>query len=270
MQQAALDYLQVGADYHAFELTPEELPQALPMLAERGARGLNLTVPHKAVVLGHLAALSEAAKRAGSANTLTFTENGIYGHTTDGPGFARAIREEFSIDLRGLRILILGAGGAARAVAVQCVLDEADEVHVANRTFAKAEEVVEVLRGLWHRERLLGPMDPLKAHPLDPDALKAVLDQMDLIVNCTSLGLGPGDDSPLPARVIQPHHLVYDTIYRPARTPLMRAAGQSGARVANGLSMLLHQGALSLETWLGVEAPLAVMRAALRKAAGLS
>ncbi len=268
MQQAALDALGVEADYLAFDLTVDELPLALPLLKKKGVKGLNLTVPHKEAVIPLLNRVSKAVSRAGSANTLTLTEEGWHGHTTDGPGFARAVKEEFFLDLRGLRVLVLGAGGAGRAVAVQCVLDGADEVHVANRTLARAQSVVNFLRSLWHTERLLGPSDPLRAHPLSIDGLQVVLDHVDLIVNCTSLGLGPGDESPLPVQLLQPHHLVFDTIYRPAKTPLLRAAAQAGARGVNGLSMLLHQGALSIESWLGVEAPLGIMREALRKASG--
>jgi shikimate dehydrogenase len=269
MQQAALDALGVNAKYLAFEVSPHELAELLPVFAKKGAKGLNLTVPHKEVVISQVAELSDTARQAGAANTLSFLGDGrIVGHNTDALGFSRAIREEFMLDLRGLRVLILGAGGAARAVALQCVLEDADEVVIANRTLEKARKIAEQVKKFRRTEKLIGPQEPLRAVPLDVELLRGVLDHIDLVVNCTSLGLAPGDASPLPQRCFQPHHLVYDTIYRPLRTPLMLEASRAGARVANGLSMLLHQGALSLEIWLGREAPLAVMRLALMKAAG--
>jgi len=270
LHQAALDALGIPAKYFAFEISAEDLPRLLPILAAKGAKGLNLTAPHKQIVLPYLTGLSDIAQQARAANTVSFLPGGeIYGHNTDALGFSRAIREVFMLDLRGLRVLILGAGGAARAVALQCVLEDADEVVIVNRTFEKAHEIIQEMKKIRVSTRLLGPQEPLRAVPLEVELVRQVLDHIDLVVNCTTLGMKTGDGSPLPQRCFQPHHMVFDTIYCPTRTPLIREASQAGARVANGLSMLLHQAALSFEFWFAREAPIEVMRTALKGALGL-
>lgn len=269
MHAAALESLGVGADYLAFEVGPEDLAVALGLMGQAGVLGLNLTVPHKAPAVGMVDELSEEARLAGAVNTLIFGEGGRRaGHNTDARGFSRAIREEFQLPLSELKVLILGAGGAGRAIALQAARERAERIVVANRTLARAESLAREIAPIYLDDKLVGQAARLRAISLDAAALAAEVDGVDLIVNATSVGLRAGDPSPLPAHLLRPHHLVYDTIYNPARTPLLEAALEVGARGANGLSMLLHQGALSLETWLGRPAPVDVMRRALRRAAG--
>lgn len=269
MQRAALASLGVEADYLAFEVRPEELEAALDAMGKAGVMGLNLTVPHKALAAGLVDELSEEARLAGAANTVVFGDGGRrVGHNTDARGFARAIREEFRMSLAELKVMILGAGGAGRAIALQVARERAERIVVANRTVERAEALAREIAPIFLDEKLVGQAARLRAVPLDPAALAGEVDGVDLIVNATTVGLRPGDPSPLPAHLLRPHHLVYDTIYNPARTPLLEAASEAGARGANGLSMLLHQGALSLELWLGRPAPVEVMRRALRRAAG--
>jgi shikimate dehydrogenase len=186
------------------------------------------------------------------------------GLNTDGPGFSRAIREEFSVDLRDLRVLLLGAGGGAgRAVALQCASEHCERLVLVNRTFEKAKDLADELRPLFQKARVFGPVARLEAIDWNDAALRFQIANTDLVVNATALGLKHFDESVLPASLLAPHLLVYDTIYEPARTRLLAAAADAGARGADGLSMLLHQGALSFEHWFDREAPLGVMRAAL-------
>jgi len=197
-------------------------------------------------------------------NTVVFDGSVIRGHNTDGPGFVRAIREEFHVDLRDLRILVLGAGGGAgQAIAGQCAREGCERLVLANRTLEKLAPLAARLKPRFFSDRLEGPGDRFRVLALDDPALRDAAAESDLIVNCTSLGLRHGDPSPMPESFLGPWHLVYDTVYRPPRTALLRAAATAGARVANGASLLLHQGALAFEIWFPGDAPLAAMQAGL-------
>jgi shikimate dehydrogenase len=269
MQAAGLEAMGVEADYFAFEVRPEDLEGALKLLQGAGVRGLNLTVPHKAAAAKLVDELSEEARQIGVVNTLVFGDDGRrIGHNTDARGFSRALREEFRMPLSELRVLLLGAGGAARAIALQAARERAERIVIANRTIERAQELARQIAPMYLDDKLERQSARLRAVGLDAAALAAEVEQVDLIVNATSLGLRAGDAPPVPGHLLRPHHLIYDTIYNPARTPLIEAAVEAGARACNGLSMLLHQGALSIEIWLGRAAPVEVMRRALWKAAG--
>jgi shikimate dehydrogenase len=172
---------------------------------------------------------------------------------------SRAVREVFGASLGDLRVAVLGAGGGAgRAVAMQCASDSSQRLALVNRTLDKVAAL---------RDDIASEFADCAVEIVDfeLDALEDQLAKSDLVINCTALGMKPGDPSPIPAGMLKRNHLVLDTIYTAARTPLMLAADAAGARSTNGLSMLLHQGALSFEIWFQREAPLEVMRAALLK-----
>ena len=221
-------------------------------------------MPHKIPAVGFLRELDENARRIGAVNGIAISENKMRGFNTDGRGFSRAIREEFSVDLRDLRVLVLGAGGAARAIALQCARENCERLVIANRTLEKAKALVEELRDFFAGPKVLGPVPRLQAVPWEEAAFRFQIANLDLIVNATPLGLSRADASPLPARLLAPHLMIYDTVYSNNRTPFVSAALEAGARAANGLSMLLHQGALAFEIWFGRDAPIDAMRAALR------
>jgi shikimate dehydrogenase len=188
----------------------------------------------------------------------------LVGFNTDGEGFLRAIRSEFSVDVRDLRVMILGAGGGTgRAIAWHCALENCERLVLVNRTREKAQRLVEALRSFFSGPRVLGPAARLEAIPWDESALRSQLGDVDLIVNATPLGMSRSDSPPVPARLIAPHHIVFDCVYAPSKTALLNATEQAGARGANGLSMLLHQGALSFSIWFDREAPMEAMRNAL-------
>src|SRR5207302_8165163 len=198
-----------------------------------------------------------------AANVIKVGGGKLHGFNTDGRGFARAVREEFSVDLRDLRVLVLGAGGAARAIALQCAKENSERLVIAIRSFEKAEKLADELRDLFAGPRVLGPVPRLQAIPLEEAAIRFQIGHVDLVVNATPMGLNRGEPSPIPARLLAPHVMVYDTIYSAERTPLVSASLEAGARGANGLSMLLHQGALAFEIWFQREAPIEVMRKGL-------
>jgi shikimate dehydrogenase len=264
MQNAALQECGIDLQYAPFQIASDELETAIGLLCEHDFAGLNLTVPHKIAALSLVDEVEERTQKIGAINTIIFREGKSLGWNTDGPGFERAIREEFSVDLRDLRILLLGAGGGAgRAIAYQCARENCERLVVVNRTFDKAQGLARELASYFSGPRVLGPEARLEAVPWEERALRTQLGRTDLVINATTLGLAPFDSSPLPHALIAPHLMIYDLICRKTPTRLLAAAAESGARGANGLTMLLHQGALAFELWFDRPAPLAAMRAAL-------
>src|SRR5215472_4496239 len=264
MQNAALHAFEINMQYGRFHIRPNELRSALRLLRELDFVGINLTVPHKIAGLSQIGEADESATRCGAVNAVYVHGHRLIGSNTDAEGFSRAIRSEFSIDLRDLRVMILGAGGGTgQAIAWQCALENCERLVLVNRTLGKTSAIVERLRSFFVEPRVLGPVARIQAVPWEETAIRAQLADIDLIVNATPLGMNPSDPAPIPARLLAPHHIVFDCVYRPAKTALLRAADEAGARGANGLSMLLHQGALSFSVWFNREAPIETMRSAI-------
>lgn len=257
MHNAAFAALEMNWAYLAFNVDPANLRSALLGARDMGLRGVNLTVPHKILALDIVDEVDVDARRLGAVNTISIENGKLRGFNTDGYGIAKAIREEFNFGFKGKRVLVLGAGGAGRAIAVKAALDGALRVYVANRTAVKIEPIAAEIAKTKSECRAVG---------MTADALVAVMPDIDLLINATSVGLKKGETLGLPASLFTPQLFVYDTIYRPAETELLKTAAEAGARTANGLSMLLHQGIRSFEIWTGCKAPLAVMRRALRAA----
>jgi shikimate dehydrogenase len=251
------------AQYARFQISPKELREALDCVRTLDFIGVNLTVPHKIAALQFVGDVDEGARRIGALNTLKVDNGKLRGFNTDGRGFSGAIREEFSVDLRDLRIMVLGAGGAARAIALQCAKESCERLVIANRTFEKAKKLADELRDLFAGPKVLGPVARLQAIPWEESVFRFQIANVDLIVNATPLGLNRSDPSPIAPRLLAPHLMIYDTVYSQKRTPFISAAIEAGARGSNGLSMLLHQGALAFEIWFEREAPIDAMRAAL-------
>ena len=268
IQNAALRESGIDMQYVRLHVGTEELEQALRLIREHEFVGVNLTLPHKERALTIVDEADDDARQVGAINTLAIRDGKLTGFNTDGVGFSRAIREEFSVDLHDLRVLLLGAGGAARAIAFECGRQHCERLVIANRSRTKAEGLAQSLQSFFASTRLLGPVSRLQAIGLDESDLSTQIANTDLVVNATPLGLQRADRSPVGAHSLAPHLMVYDTVYAPGRSPLLTATIEAGARGANGLSMLLHQAAAAFELWFRREAPLAVMRGALAEAAG--
>jgi shikimate dehydrogenase len=264
MQNAALKHSKIDMQYARFHIAPDELREALDRVRELSFIGLNLTLPHKIAAPEFVDRVDDDAKQIGAINVIKIDKRKSHGFNTDGRGFARAIREDFSVDLRDLRVMILGAGGAARAIAYECAKSRCERLVIANGTFEKGERLAEKLRSFFQGPKVFGPVPRLQAIRWEESAFQFQIANVDLVVNATPVGLNRGDPSPLSSRLLAPHLMVYDTIYSKERTPLMLAAIEAGARAANGLSMLLHQGALAFEIWFERPVPLEAMRAAIR------
>ena len=261
MHQAALDASALHARYIRLEVSPGQIPLAFARLRALGFIGGNVTVPHKLAALEACDDVHPAARALGAVNTVRFDADATRGFNTDGPGFARAIEEDFGVPLARLKVAIVGAGGGAgQTIASQCVLLGVPLLVVVNRSADK-------LGPLLERLQALGPATEIIALALEDKSLATHCRTCDLIVNASSVGLRAGDASILPAPCLLPNQWVYDTIYHPSVTPLLALAGQTGCRTSNGLSMLIQQGALAFQHWFPQSDPLAVMRAALAQRA---
>lgn len=272
MQNAALTALGLNWCYLAFEVHPHDLPAAIAGAKAMKFVGLNLTVPHKLLALKMCDALDDSAKLWGAVNTIRFeakknngqwislaqipadeiSEIRSHGFNTDADAITQSIREDLKIKIRGARILLLGAGGAGRVAALKFAADGVKELFLVNRTRSKAEELMKEIR---------------RRFPLVKLETNYPRTKVDLLVNATSLGLKSSDEMPLDEKQfsLKNARAVYDMIYRPAETPLLAAANKAGCRTANGLGMLLYQGAKALEIWTGKSAPMPIMRRALER-----
>lgn len=265
-QQAALDYLGLDARYEAWETPPERLPEAVEAMRWPDCLGANVTIPHKEAVIPLLDDLDELARQVGAVNTIVNRGGRLQGHNTDVIGFLRALKEEAGFEPSGQRALVLGAGGAARAVVLALIREGAASVIVTNRTFPRAGRLVEDLCSYAQGTELY-------ALPQTYASLRAAVRGCRLLVNCTPVGMTDTANeraSALPAELIPSGILVFDLVYNPPETRLMAAARKRGARALGGLPMLVYQGAASLELWTGLPAPIAVMREAASRALGLA
>lgn len=258
MHNAALAACGIDVGYCRLHVRPEELGEVLQLLRAKGFVGINCTIPHKGGVLAAVDEVDDSARHAGGVNTVALGKDGrLLGYSSDGPGLARAVQEHFGVALKDVRVLVLGAGGGAgRAVAMQCATSGVPRLTLLNRSVEKLEPLRQAITDV-------SPSTPLVVGAWDDAAVRTALADSDLVVNCSALGMKADDPSPIPAEFLASRHLVYDTIYTAGQTPLMLAATATGARSANGLSMLLHQGAIAFEIWFGRPAPVEVMRAAL-------
>ena len=256
--QAAFDHHGLDVRFEVWETPPNALREVVTGLRAPDALGASVTVPHKTVVIPLLDRLSEPARQVGAVNLIVNRDGVLEGHNTDTTGFLRALREDGAFDHAGKRVLLLGSGGAARAVAYVLLEQGAAALTIANRTVERARQLVADL----------GDGAVLSAVSLEPSDL-AVDGGWHLIVNCTTLGMrhSAGEkQSPIPSASIPSGALVCDLVYNPPETPLLREAKRAGARTLGGLPMLIYQGAEAFQLWTGKEAPLAVMFQAARRA----
>lgn len=252
-QQAALDDLKIDSEYRAYEVNPGDVGRFVDSLRSESVYGINVTVPHKEAVMPFLDEIDDWAAEAGAVNTIVNRNGHLAGYNTDGYGFLRALRESGQFEPAGKAALILGAGGSARGVVQALLRADIASLAIANRTLARAQSLADLSRARGV---------PAEAIPLASSRIDDVARSAALIVNCTSLGMTHGPDeaaSPLRADQIPPTALVYDLVYNPALTPLLKVAAQAGAATLGGITMLVYQGAASFEIWLEKPAPIAVM-----------
>jgi shikimate dehydrogenase len=260
MHNASLRTLDLDAVYLAFDVHPDRLMTVLPAMRDMGFGGVNLTVPLKEVAFRGLSDLDESARRVGAVNTVEFRADGtMRGHNTDGAGFLLALREAFGIDVKGLSVFVAGCGGAGRCIAITCAAAGARAIALADADAQRPPRVADEIATL---------SKSIQTTPLAsaPDAWIAAAKQADLVVQATPMGMRKEDGTPLPAEAFRKGAMAYDLVYMYPETAFMRAAAGGGARTANGLGMLLHQGAHAFSIWTGRQAHVESMRKALEQA----
>jgi shikimate dehydrogenase len=269
MHNAAFASLELNWRYLAFEVIPKNVRSAIHGARDMGFAGINLTVPHKLLALECVDILDESARLWGAVNTIVFEgcnpqgewlplrefqtalpqEIRSHGFNTDAEGLENSLRDDLQFTLSGKKILLLGAGGAGRMAAFKCASARAAELFLVNRTPAKSAEIAAEISRQFPQVRV---------------SVEYPRAEVDLLLNATSLGLKPGDASPLDEKLFSPGQAraVYDMIYKPAETRLLAAAKAAGCRTANGLGMLVGQGARAFQLWTGIAAPVQIMRRA--------
>ncbi|MDR0319069.1 MAG: shikimate dehydrogenase [Nitrososphaerota archaeon] len=251
IQNAAFNALNINGIYTAFRVKSSDVAAALAGIRALGVLGLNVTMPHKEAVITYLDWLDEPAKFLNSVNTIHNKDGKMLGYSTDGIGALRALRENRA-DPYGKKVLILGAGGAARAIAYS-LIQEANELVVLNRTVSEAEKLAELLKRKFNKK--------IRTGSLSPEVIKEKIKDTDILLNTTSVGMAPNINQSL----ITPDNLkadltVMDIVYNPCETQLAKDAKAAGAKVISGIEMLIYQGAAAFEIWTGQQAPVQVMR----------
>jgi shikimate dehydrogenase len=256
MQQAAFDSLGIDARYELWDRPPIELADAIGALRGDTFLGANVTIPHKERVVPLVDRVTEEGQATGAVNTITREGKRLIGHNTDVPGFKVALDKLVGKQKMPRQAVVLGAGGGARAVIYGLITEGFLRIVVFNRHLHRAEGLVR------HFARSAAHMD-LRAMPWHESIIEAELAKTRVLVNATSIGLS-SDESPIPAELLPSDLLVQDLIY--ARTRLLREAEAAGCSVADGETMLLHQGAAAFTLWTGQPAPLALMQEKLAEA----
>jgi len=245
-EQVGIDYL-----YVPFQVKKEELGKAIAGMRALNIRGLNVTIPHKVAVIPFLDDLDDLAQRIGAVNTIVNDDGVLKGYNTDATGFLRALLER-GVEPKGKTVSILGAGGASRAVSL-ALAERGSNLIILNRTWDKVKEQADRISQLCQRE--------VQALKLDRENLAKALNKADILINTTSVGMSPDiEETPVTADLIKPPVIVFDIVYNPIKTRLLKEAEAAGAETISGIDMLVWQGALAFEKWTGLKAPVKVMR----------
>lgn len=243
-EQLGLDYC-----YMPVEVTEKNLETVFRGLTRMNVAGFNVTIPHKINIIEYLDELDPLAATIGAINTITVKNGRTKGYNTDGEGFIRSYEEEAKSTVQGRRFLLLGCGGAARAIAMTLAFHGADRIYLHNRTAAKADALA---------EQINNHIRPCaEAVGQSPEKLSRALTETDVLINCTSIGMHPRrDELPLDEALLSPHLTVADIVYNPLETKLLQTAQTRGCTIVHGLGMLIYQGAAAFKLFTGIE-PLA-------------
>ncbi len=259
MQNKAFAFHGLPCCYVPFRVRKEDLQTAVAAIRALGLGGVNVTIPHKEQVISYLDEVDREARLIGAVNTILNQNGRLIGYNTDGAGFLLSLRAEADFAPEGKHVVVLGAGGGARAVAFALALGGARTLRIFNRNPERAQ----ALAGDLHRATGCD----VEAGALREDLLSAALARADLLVHASPVGMYPHhDEAPLvDPGLLRPGLVVCDLVYNPPRTRLLKEAAARGCRVVGGIGMLVHQGALAFEIWTGLQAPVAIMRAVVEE-----
>jgi shikimate dehydrogenase len=253
MHNAAFNAQKFDYTFLAFKVKSSELENAVNGMRALNIRGLNVTMPHKSAILKFLDRVDLSAQIINSVNTILNKDGKLFGFNTDGVGALKALKEN-KVELKGRKVLLLGAGGAARAIAYS-MAKESDELAVLNRSLKPAQELAKLLEKTANKKIVAGL--------LSPKEIQQNLQDSDILINATSVGMKPkAEESLVTPKLLRPNLAVMDIVYNPIETKLAKDAKAAGAKVVSGVEMLIYQGAASFEIWTGKSAPVEVMRQA--------
>lgn len=252
LQNAAFQHLALDYVYVVFKVEKGELKDAMVGVRGLGLHGLNITMPHKIEVIKYLDELDETTKTVGSVNTILNYGGRLVGYTTDGIGALNALKYN-GVDVYNKKTMILGAGGASRSLSF-ALAEEVKELVILNRTLEKAQQLANDLSSVLRKKA------KTRAEGLNVENVRKELKDTDIVINATSVGMHPKENqTPIESDLLHPNLVVFDLVYEPLETRLIREARRIGAKTIDGLSMLVHQGAVSFEIWTGIKAPIEVM-----------
>lgn len=256
MHNAAFQALGLECFYTAFQVDSDRLGEAIEDARAIGIQGLNVTIPHKVSVLQYLDELDDSANQVGAVNTIANRDGRLVGYNTDGLGALRAM-EQNNVKPDGRRVMLLGAGGAARAIAFT-LAGRVESLSILNRSGNKAKNLAADLQSIFGKHVSWGS--------LTPTAVAKVIETAEIIINSTPVGMYPQvEETIIDRELLRPNMAVFDIVYNPIKTKLLKDAEATGARTVSGVEMLLHQGAEAFKTWLGIMPPINVMREAAVK-----
>ena len=257
MHNAAFRHLGLDCVYLAFDVAPRNVARAVSSLRALGIRGINVTIPHKQSVMKGLDEVAPEVSMVGAVNTIVNEDGRLKGYNTDVSGVLRALRAELEFVPRDKNVFIVGAGGASRAVIAAVCTGGARSVAIVNRTCLKAQKLSEEFSPRFDGVGFTAvPLD-------DADRVSELMERADIVINCSSAGMGDIEPLRLPLDLPGESCVVYDLVYKPLVTPLVRDSRALGLKAESGLGMLLYQGADAFEIWTGENAPVEVMREAL-------
>ncbi len=260
MHNQAFNHLELDYRYLAFDIAESDLKSAVESIKALNLAGVNVTIPYKEEVIKYLDDLSQEAKIIGAVNTIVNQQGRLIGHNTDGRGFIRSLEEKIDFNCDSKQALIIGAGGASRAVAVQLILSGVKKIYLNDIDYKRANNLAKQIK------------DKLEAEVVVVEKIdKSLVDSVELLVDATPIGMYPKEDVEpvVDPQILGPNLTVFDLVYNPAETVLLKVAKKAGAQTLSGLSMLVYQGAIAFELWTGKQAPIDLMenviKAELRK-----
>ncbi len=251
MQNAALEKKKLDFVYVAFKVPEKYVEESIKGIKSLGLKGANVTIPHKSAVMKYLDELDEISQKIGAVNTINEENGKLKGYNTDGKGALRALRRKIG-EIRGKEVLILGAGGAARAIAFT-LIESGANLKISNRTETKANDLAAELKDKTGKS--------VTQIPQKSRELENSIKESDILINSTSVGMHPKtDETIVDSEMMHSNLTVMDIVYNPLKTLLLREADKAGAKTISGIEMLIQQGAESFEIWTGKKAPINVMR----------
>lgn len=256
IQNAAFNYLGLDYVYVAFRVRLEDLERAMLGMKVLGIYGMNVTMPHKIGVIKYLDELDESARNVGAVNTILNRDGHLIGYNTDGIGALEALKA-IDRDLIKRKVVIIGAGGASRAISFTLAREVA-KLTILNRTLKRAERLANEIRRVSGVDVRFGGFTY--------ESLSKELEDADIVINATPIGMHPNEEeTPIDKHLLRPDLIVFDLVYNPLETRLLREAREAGAKTIDGLEMLIYQGAASFEIWTGMKAPVEIMMESARE-----